>query len=140
MPIDKRIDRRRKIVFVTPRGLLTEEDMVAYQTEYGTREDLEGFDELFDMTVVDRLDLRSPQQIINVARLSAGHAAGKPPTRMAIVATDKFHAALGQMYRGFRNEDPSSSREIEIFPSVEDALGWLRKKPVSAMGRSTKRP
>ena len=131
MPIDYRIDRRKRTVFVTPRGLLTHAGMVAYQEEVWTRSDVSGYDELIDMSVVDRLDLRSPDQILELAARSAGMDAGKPRSKMAIVATDKLHAALGRMYGASRKESPSNRREIEVFQSLDAALAWLRpRKPV----------
>jgi hypothetical protein len=131
MPIDYRIDRRRMLVLVTPRGLLTHGEMVAYQGEVWTRPELSGFDELIDMSNVDRLDLRSPDQIFELAALSAGMDSGKPRSKMAIVASDRLHAALGALYRASRAESPSNRRDIEVFPDLEAALDWLRpqKRP-----------
>ncbi|HXX93221.1 MAG TPA: hypothetical protein VEN81_06275 [Planctomycetota bacterium] len=131
MPIDFRIDRRRKLVLAIPRGLLTHEEMVAYQKEVWTRPEVAGFDELIDMTFVDRLDLRSPDQIFELAALSAKLDLGQPPSRMAIVATDRLHVALGRMYRASREASPSHQREIEIFPTIEAARDWLRARPRS---------
>jgi hypothetical protein len=141
MPIDFRIDRRRRLVLVTPRGLLTHGEMVAYQEEVWTRPDLSGYDELIDMTEVDRLDLRSPTQIFELAAQSAGMDAGKPRSRMAIVASDRMHAALGNMYRASRSENPSNRREIEVFPNLQDALCWLRprKRPPKERTRARRR-
>lgn len=129
MPIDVRIDRRKKIVFATPRGLLTHEEMVAYQRDVWTRPEVAGYGELIDMTVVDRLDLRSPEQIFELAALSAQLDQDQPPSRMAIVATDRLHLALGKMYRASREANPSHRREIEIFPTQEAARDWLRARP-----------
>jgi hypothetical protein len=146
MPIDYRIDRRKKIVTVTPRGTLTHEEMVAYQTKVWSRSDVGGYAELIDMSVVDKLDLRSPDQIFELAALGAKMDAGNPLSRMAIVATDKLHAALGRMYRASRTEHPSNQREIEVFGTLEDALKWLRREKRPPRGkpqattRSRRRP
>jgi hypothetical protein len=142
MPIDYRIDRRRKTVVVTPRGRLTHGEMMAYQKEVWTRPELRAFNELVDMSVVDRLDLRSPNEIFKLAALAAGMDEGKPQTRMAIVASDRLHAALGQMYRASRTGHPSNRREIEVFPNLEEALDWLRpkKQPPEARTRARRRP
>ena len=140
MPIDHHVDRAKKAVVATPRGTLTHEEMVAYQRAVWSRRSLAGYDELIDMSGVDRLDLRSPGQVFELAALSATMDAGKPRSRLAIVASDKLHAALGRMYRASRTQEPSNRREIEIFPTVEAAWKWLRagKRPPARRKQATK--
>lgn len=126
MPIDARLDSGKRIVFATPRGKLTHEDMVSYQKRVWSRPGVTGYDELIDMTEVDTLEFEAPAKVREVADLSASTDGKRSRSRIAIVARDKLHVALGRMYREYRNSRPGARAEVRIFPGVEDALRWLR--------------
>lgn len=110
----------------TPRGTLTHGDMMAYQKTVWSRPSVRGFDELIDMSEVAGLDFESPQDVLELAALSATMDDSKKRTRLAIVAADKLHHALARMYRAYRDQSPRTSREVEIFGSLDEALKWLR--------------
>lgn len=131
MPIDYHIDRKKKIVFTTPKVSLTHEEMVAFQQDVWARPGLRGFDELIDMSQVADVRFQSPQDVMRFAELSAGMDDPKRRTKTAIITADKLYNALGRMYQAYRAQSPGSNREVEIFRDMNEAMDWLRprKKP-----------
>jgi hypothetical protein len=126
MPIDVRIDPKLRIVFATPRGTMTHEDMVDYQQRVWSRRAMTGYDELIDMTEVDRVAFESPMKVMEIAELSADSDVKRSRAKIAIVAQNKLHIALGRMYQAYRGLSPGARATIQIFPTLEQAMGWLR--------------
>jgi len=131
MPIDYEIDRRRRVVRATPRGTLTHQDMIEYQKTVWSRPSLRNYDELIDMSDVAGIEFESPQDVMQLAELSAGMDDPRRRTKLAIVASDKLHHALGRMYRAYRDQSPGANRQVEVFRSAEEALQWLRPPKAS---------
>lgn len=129
MPIDVRIDRRRKIVRATPRGTLTLQDMTFYQKSIWSNPDVRRFGELIDMTEVADIAYETPFDVLKVADLSAEMDDPKHVGKTAIVASDKLHLALARMYQAYRDQNPRSRRKIEMFRTLDEALEWLRPAP-----------
>jgi hypothetical protein len=125
MPIDVKIDPELRLVVATPQGMLTHEEMVSYQRQVWSDPEMAGYQELVDMSQVDRLAFESPARVKELAALSAGMDDPKASTRMAIVASDDLYFALGRMYQAYRELNPSSTRKVEVFRNREAALRWL---------------
>jgi len=126
MPIEYRVDEVGRIIFATPKGTMTPEDMMRYIKEIGSRPELKNFNELVDMRGVDRVEHGSAWKV----REMAGQAAemdepGGLPTRLAIVAEQDHHFGLARMYQAFREANPKSTREVRAFRSYDEALRWL---------------
>jgi hypothetical protein len=86
---------------------------------------LAGYDELLDMTAVDRIEIPSTERLRELARLSA--AMDVPvPSRVAIVANDLVTTGIARMYEMFRELDPRSTRDVSVFRKVEEAVLWLK--------------
>ena len=46
-------------------------------------------------------------------------------TRLAVVVTDNFAFGLGRMLQAYRELDRRSTKEIGIFRTMDEALGFL---------------
>ncbi len=125
MPIEHRIDHRRRIVFARATGTLTDPEVFAYQREVWARPDVAGYDELVDMSDVEHVALPSVDRITALASLSAGMDPRAPATRFAIVAPRDFEFALGRMFAAHRELDSRSTKRVSVFRSREEALAWL---------------
>ena len=125
MPIDYRIDADRRLVIASGRGIVTDQDVFGYQREVWSRLELAGYDELIDMSAVQRIDVPSPQRVMELARLSAMADAGASASKLAIVAPGDQAFGLGRMYQVHRNLEGGSSKQVGVFRSQREALAFL---------------
>jgi hypothetical protein len=125
MPIDYRIDDARRLVLVHGHGTVTDEEVFAYQREVWSRPDVEGFDELVDMTGVEHIALPSADRVQDLARLSAGMDTCSRASRLAVVAPTDVAFGLGRMYQTHRELDPRSTKEVGVFRTRPEALAFL---------------
>ncbi len=126
MPIESTIDHERRLVTARGRGTLTHEDVFVYQREVWSRADVAGYDELVDLSDIDRIDSPSTAEVRNLATLSASMDPRGSRSKLAIVARDDFAFALGRMYETYRGLDPRSTKEARVFRTVTEALAYLR--------------
>src|SRR5262249_21135131 len=96
------IDHTHRVVRAKAQALLTAEEMFAYQREVWSRPDVAGYDELIDVSGVERIVQPSPVRIAELADLSARMDAEGALSRLAIVAPDDFAFGLGRMYQAYR--------------------------------------
>jgi len=123
MPIEHEIDHRRRLVLAKGHGTLTDAEVFHYQRVW-SRPEVAGYDELFDMSDVADITPPSTERIRELAQLSAAMDA-LSPSRLAIVAPNDLPFALGRMYETHRGLDKRSTKTVNVFRSVEDALAWL---------------
>jgi hypothetical protein len=125
MPIEHEIDHEHRLVIAKGRGILTNRDVLEYQHSVWSRSELAGYDELIDMTGVERIDLPSLESVRELARTSAEMDNDNPPSRLAIVAPKDFAFALGRLYEAHRGLDERSRKAVNVFRHVGEALAWL---------------
>jgi len=125
MPIDYTIDVARRIVFATPRGTLTEDDLLRYQRDVWTRPEVRGFNELVDMSLIEHVEWGSAMKVRNVIGVAAEMDPPGTPSKFAIVAESELHLKLAHMYQAFREAHPKNTRAVRIFTKVEPALRWI---------------
>jgi hypothetical protein len=125
MPIEHEIDHKRRLVIAKGRGVLTNRDVLEYQRGVWSRPDVAGYDELIDMTGVERIDLSSIENVRELAQTSAAMDKDNPLSRLAIVAPKDFAFALGRLYETHRGLDERSRKTVSVFRSVGEALAWL---------------
>ena len=126
MSIESEIDHERRLVTARGRGTLTHEDVFEYQREVWSRADVAGYDELVDLSDIDRIDLPSTGEVRNLATLAASMDPKGSRSKLAIVARDDFAFGLGRMYETYRGLDPRSTKEVRVFRTVPEALAYLR--------------
>lgn len=127
MSIRYYIDHARQMVFVMGSGRLSEADVFGYQREVWNRPDVTGYDELADMSEVEEFMLPDPAGP-GFMQLAMESAARDDPTRaskFAIVAPEKLAFGLGRMYATYREQEPGSTKEVQVFTSLAAALDYL---------------
>ena len=125
MPLEHRIDHRRRLVLTRATGTLTGPEIFGYQREVWSRPDVAGYDELVDMTDVEHVAFESVERVVALASVSAGMDARSPTTRFAIVAPRDFEFALGRMYGAHRELEGRSTKRVGVFRTRPEALAWL---------------
>jgi hypothetical protein len=125
MPIVYIVDLDQRIVFARGIGIFSDEDVFRYQKTVWSKREVQGFDELVDMTRVERIDLPSPSRMVELAALAATMDPPDKPSKFAIVATEKIMYGLGRMYEANRESNSRSTKEVRVFWSMADALSWL---------------
>ncbi len=126
MPITYQIERSRRRVIATVRGTMTDADVFGYQRDVWLRPEVEGFDEIVDMTHVEHVELPVPsgERMRELASLSAEMDA-RASSRFAIVAPGDFAYGLARMYGAYRSFDRRSTKEVRVFRSMDEAVAWL---------------
>lgn len=130
MPIDYRVEHERRLVLAEGRGAVTADDIFAYQREVWSRADVNGYDELVDMTGVDAIVEPSSDGMRRLAELSAQMDPPSSGTKFAIVARQDLAFGLGRMYEAYRALNQRSTKEVAVFRSREEALRWLSRTGV----------
>ena len=129
MPIVTRVDHGRRLVISKASGTLQDQDVFRYQRTIFGRPDVPGYDELVDMTEVEKIALPSAARARELAVLSASmdrpHPSAGRPSRFAIVAPDEIAAAIGKMYQAFREMQPGSIKEVAVFRTMAEAKTHL---------------
>jgi hypothetical protein len=126
MPIEYEIHHDRRLVIAEAKGILTDEDVFDYQRTVWLRPEVAGYDELVNMSDVERIALPSPSRIEDLARLSANMDAPDSAARFAIVAPDDYAFGLGRMYATYRELNPSNRKQVSVFRTLSEALKFLK--------------
>jgi hypothetical protein len=125
MPIEFSIDHARRLVTATGHGTLTGEDVFGYQRDVWSRADVKGYNELMDMRDVERIDLRSIDNMRQLAELAASMDAIGQSSKFAIVATSDEAFGLGRMYETYRRLEDRSTKQVGVFRSLSEAHAFL---------------
>jgi len=125
MPIEYRIDHDRKLIVAKGRGTVTDPDVFAYQGDVLSRADVAGYDELIDMSEVEHITMQSVDRVRELASLSARMDGVSPASKLAIIAPGALAFGLGRMYATYRELNPWSRKQVEVFGSVGEALAFL---------------
>ena len=125
MPIDYRVDHARRLVVVRASGTLTDEDVFGYQHEVWSRPEVDGYDELVDMTDVERIALPYADRVQDLAHLSASMDTRHHASHLAVIAPSDTAFGIGRMYQTYRGLDRHSTKQVGVFRSREEALAFL---------------
>ena len=125
MPLDYRVDHTRRLVHAEARGDLTDHDVFGYQREVWSRTDVAGYDELVDMSKVGHIQVPSADRIKELVHLASGMDPRDPPSKFAIVAPDNLAHDLARYFQAYRELDPRSTKRVNVFRTMPEALGWL---------------
>ena len=131
MPITYRVDHEARVVICVGHGIFSDDDVFGYQREVWSRHDVAGYNELVDMTRVERIALPHADRVKDLASLASGMDDPNSRTRMAVVAPDNLAFGLGRMFQAHRELDRRSTKEVGIFRTMEEALAFLElEKPL----------
>jgi hypothetical protein len=125
MPFTYKVLPDKRLVLTRGHGTITDEEIFGYQLEVWSRPDVQGFDELVDMTDVEHIALPSPERVRDLAVLGAKMDSPGGSSRFAIVAPQDFAFALGRMYGAHREMSAKSTKQVEVFRTREEALQYL---------------
>jgi hypothetical protein len=126
MPIVYRVDHEAHVVIAAGHGVLTDADVFGYQQEVWGRSDVAGYDELVDMTQVTQIALPSVDRVQDLAQLSIRMDDKYSRSRFAIIAPTDIAFGLGRMFQAFREMDRSSTKQVGVFRTMEEALSFLQ--------------
>jgi hypothetical protein len=135
MPIDYSIHPAQRLVIARGRDIFTRADMEAYQREVWSRPEVTGFDELIDMTDVERIDVEIPTGQ-RMQRFAAECAALDPPDKpgkLVIVAPGAFAFGLGRQYLTYRELASHVVKPMRVVHELADALKFLELAPAPDM-------
>lgn len=90
-----------------------------------SRSDIARYDELVDMSDVQRIVEATPEGLRDLAHMSAEMDASDGTSKFAIVAPQDVAFGLGRMYGTYRIMDPHSTKEVAVFRSRHAAMMWL---------------
>src|SRR5690242_12840500 len=132
MPIVYRIDHEARVVLAAGHGVFTTEDAFGYQKTVWSRPDVQGYDELIDMSAVTEIPTASGDRIKKLATLAARMDSPTTTSRFAVVASADIAYGLGRMFQAYRGHHAKSTKEVGIFRTMEEALAFLRlDRPVA---------
>lgn len=127
MPLRYEIDDEHRVVIMTGHGVVTDTEVFEYKQSVWSLPRVTGYDELVDMTGVERVDVPSTERLRELARLSAAMDV-QMPSRLAIVADDPVTFGIARMYELFRRLDRRSTKTLSVFRTVDEALEWLKPR------------
>ncbi len=125
MPLTYRIDPERRLIVTRCSGILKDQEVFGYQHEVWAREDVQGFDEIVDMTDITQIMLPSIERVRDLAELGARMSIGKPSSRLAIVAPGDLSFGLGRMFDSCRQSVAPGLKQVGVFRTKAEALAWL---------------
>jgi hypothetical protein len=125
MGMEYRIDTERRVVIGACHGVLTDKEVFDYQRDVWSRPEVAGYDELIDMTKVERIDLPSSSRLRDLAELAAGMDPPNTTTKLAIVAPRDLAFAIGRMYEAYRGLNTRSTKQVCVFRTADEAEAWL---------------
>ncbi|HEY6170034.1 MAG TPA: hypothetical protein VI454_18495 [Verrucomicrobiae bacterium] len=125
MPVEYVIDNARRLVMAKRRGVLTDEEVFGYQREVWSRPEVAGYNELMDMTEVEKIVVPSPERIKQLAQLAAAMDSRAGSSKFAIVAPQDVAFGLGRMFEAYRGFDERSTKQVAIFRGLAEALAYL---------------
>jgi hypothetical protein len=131
MPIKFRIDHTRLLVTARGYGVLTHQQIFRYQREVWSNPDVDGYNELMDMTDVTKIDLPSHGNIQQLAEFAADMDNPFTPSKCAIVAPGDEAFGVGRMYQTYRDLAAGGTKTVGVFRSQTEAFNFLgiQEKP-----------
>lgn len=124
MSLTFEIDADRRLIIVRVRDIFTYPDIADYQKEVALRPELRGFDEIFDVGEVEKIDYQSHKRVGELAERSAALDTSTTG-RLAIVAPSYGAFGLARMYQTYRGLQPNSRKKVAVFRTFEKALQWI---------------
>ena len=124
-----RVDASRRLVAVRGFGTVSDSDVFHYQATTWRRPDVQGFDELVDMTDVEDVYVAAAGRTEDLARVAAGMDRFEKESRLAIVAPGDSAFRLAQGYGAMRERIGGGHKRVGVFRSRPEAEAWLGLEP-----------
>jgi len=123
MPLDVRVLPDETLIWVEGKGRVTDDDLVGYVHEYLVEKDLRSWDEVFDLSSADLLDI-TYAGLSKVATTAAPTDPTESPTKIAILVSEAVGMGISRMYQSLR-EGQGGRRAVRVFWDLEDLLPWI---------------
>jgi hypothetical protein len=125
MPVSCRINHLRRIVLAAGHGILNDQDVFIYQKTVWSRKDIAGYDELMDMTDVQKIVPPSTARIRQLAEVASKMESSNSTSRFAILAPSDEAYGYGRMFQAFRAYQDGGTRNVGVFRTAEEVLVFL---------------
>jgi hypothetical protein len=125
MPIQFQIDHDRRLVLARGYGVLSYHEVFKYQREVWSSPDVDGYNELMDMTDITKIDLPSRDNMQQLAELAAGMDNPFTPSKFAIVAPGDEAFGLARMYQTYRSMVDGGNKTVGVFRTRAEAFAFL---------------
>ncbi|HEY7028736.1 MAG TPA: hypothetical protein VH438_14070 [Gemmatimonadales bacterium] len=125
MPISCRINHLRRVVLASGHGTLTDQDVFTYQKTIWSRKDVAGYDELMDMTEVQKIVPPSAARIRQLAEVASRMDSSNSASKFAILAPTDEAYGYGRMFKAFRAYQDGETRNVEVFRTKQEVMGFL---------------
>ncbi len=118
MAVSYRIDKSLGLIFTTPQGMFTGQDMLTHIKRLTEDPDFDpSYNQLVDLRAVIEFAMSAAElQVITGYRLF------NEKSRRAIVADKDITFGMARMYEVFREDAPE---EIKLFRDMAEARRWL---------------
>ena len=123
MPLTVRVDPELRVIFVVGHGVILDDDLLGYVAEYLGGGELHGYDELFDLTDADLLDLT----YTGLANTAAAAAATDPEgvsVKVALLVSEVRGMGITRLYQSLR-ESKGGRRQTRVFTDNIECRDWL---------------
>lgn len=125
MPIVCQTDSQKRRIVAIATGTIRQQDLFSYQQDVGTRPEWAGYDEILDVSLVDRLVDVCLDNLKTLARYAASMDKPDLPSKFALVAPQDLYFGLGRMYESLRDSVPHATRRVAAFRTRAEAERWL---------------
>ena len=125
MPLAYRVDAENRLIVAAGYGTVTDDEVFDYQRRIAARTETAGYDELLDVSQVDRIVLTSTDRVNELASEAAGMDAMRGSSKLAIVAPSDLAYGLGRMFQARREMDRRTKRIVGVFRTMAEALSFL---------------
>jgi hypothetical protein len=127
MPLSVKTIPERSLIWVVGEGVVTDGELARYVQDYLIEGDLRSWDEVFDLSRADLLDL-TYAGLSQVAAAAAPTDPEEAPTKIAILVSEALGMGVSRMYQALR-EGKGGRRVLRIFWDREDLVAWLGLSP-----------
>lgn len=125
MPISCRINHFRRVVLAAGHGTLKDQDVFIYQKTVWSRRDIAGYDELMDMTEVQKIVPPSTARIRQLAEVASKMESSNSASKFAILAPTDEAYGYGRMFKAFRAYQDGETRNVEVFRMRQEVMVFL---------------
>jgi len=125
MPVSCRINHLRRIVLAAGHGTLNDQDVFTYQKTVWSRKDIADYDELMDMTEVQKIVPPSTARIRQLAEVASKMESSNSASKFAILAPTDEAYGYGRMFKAFRAYQDGETRNVEVFRTKQEVMGFL---------------
>ncbi len=128
MAVNHEIDQTNQLIITTWTGEASDNEFIdaltRYQHDIKGSSDYQSFNELLDFSQISEMNLTT-KGLITLGIIARKTDNEHVKSRLAIVVNSTLSFGLAQMYITYRNLDPSSHKELNVFKNKADALSWL---------------